>query len=80
MHAESGGPGSPEPMPVPRLGIGTIVRHLQFGVGRIVAHEPGQYVLAFRTDSPKAQGEDRAVSVAVARPGGSGRTIRGDTP
>ena len=48
MHAESGGPGRPDPPPVPRLGIGTIVRHLQFGVGRIVAHEPGQYVIAFR--------------------------------
>lgn len=34
--------------PGPRLGIGTIVRHLQFGAGRIVAYEPGQYVIAFR--------------------------------
>ena len=34
--------------PVPRLGIGTIVRHVQFGTGRIVAYEPGQYVIAFR--------------------------------
>jgi hypothetical protein len=48
MHPESGGPGPADPTPVPRLGIGTIVRHLQFGVGRIVAHEPGQYVIAFR--------------------------------
>ena len=48
MHPETGGPGRPDPTPVPRLGIGTIVRHLQFGVGRIVAHEPGQYVIAFR--------------------------------
>jgi hypothetical protein len=28
--------------------MGTIVRHLQFGVGRIVAYEPGQYVIVFR--------------------------------
>ena len=34
--------------PVPRLGIGTIVRHIQFGIGRIVAYEPGQYVIVFR--------------------------------
>jgi hypothetical protein len=33
---------------VPRLGIGTVVRHLQFGTGRIVGHEPGQYVIVFR--------------------------------
>src|SRR5262249_27274576 len=33
---------------VPRLGIGTIVRHFQFGSGRIVAYEPGQYVIVFR--------------------------------
>ena len=39
-----------------------------------------QYVLAFRTDSQKAQGEYRAVSVAVARPGVSVRTIRGYIP
>ena len=32
----------------PRLGIGTIVKHMQFGAGRIVAYEPGQYVIAFR--------------------------------
>jgi VWFA-related protein len=39
-----------------------------------------QYVLAFRTDSQKPQGEYRAVSVAVARPGVSIRTIRGYIP
>jgi VWFA-related protein len=39
-----------------------------------------QYVLAFRTDSQKPQGEYRAVSVAVARPGVSVRTIRGYIP
>lgn len=48
MAPESGGPGPSDPTSVPRLGIGTIVRHLQFGAGRIVAHEPGQYVIAFR--------------------------------
>jgi VWFA-related protein len=39
-----------------------------------------QYVLAFRTDSQKPQGEYRAVNVAVARPGVSVRTIRGYIP
>jgi hypothetical protein len=36
------------PPAAPRLGIGTIVRHLQFGTGRVVAYEPGQYVIVFR--------------------------------
>ena len=36
------------PAPGPRLGIGTIVRHFQFGTGRVVAYEPGQYVIVFR--------------------------------
>jgi hypothetical protein len=39
---------SAEPGPVPRLGVGTIVRHVQFGAGRVVAYEPGQYVIVFR--------------------------------
>ena len=39
-----------------------------------------QYILAFRTDSQKPQGEYRAVSVAVAKPGISVRTIRGYIP
>jgi hypothetical protein len=34
--------------PAPRYGVGSIVRHLQFGVGRIVAYEAGQYVIIFR--------------------------------
>src|SRR5262245_46779739 len=34
--------------PVARLGIGSIVRHVQFGAGRIVAYEPGQYVIVLR--------------------------------
>jgi hypothetical protein len=32
----------------PRLGVGTIVKHVQFGLGRVVAYEPGQYVIVFR--------------------------------
>jgi hypothetical protein len=36
------------PEPAPRLGIGTVVKHVQFGVGRIVAYEPGHYVIVFR--------------------------------
>jgi VWFA-related protein len=39
-----------------------------------------QYILAFRTDSQKPQGEYRAVNVAVNRPGVSVRTIRGYIP
>jgi hypothetical protein len=32
----------------PRFGVGSIVRHLQFGVGRVVAYEPTEYVIVFR--------------------------------
>lgn len=32
----------------PRFGVGSIVRHLQFGAGRVVGHEPGQYVIVFK--------------------------------
>ncbi len=32
----------------PRFGVGSIVRHLQFGVGRVVALEPTEYVIVFR--------------------------------
>src|SRR5262249_5134133 len=39
---------SPASTPSPRFGIGSIVRHLQFGVGRVVDLEPGQYVIVFR--------------------------------
>jgi hypothetical protein len=46
MHPETSGGGDPKALP--RLGIGTIVRHVQFGAGRVVAYEPGQYVIAFR--------------------------------
>jgi hypothetical protein len=31
-----------------RFGIGSIVRHVQFGTGRIVGYEPDQYVIVFR--------------------------------
>ena len=48
MSPESTSPGGSGPAAVPRLGIGTIVRHFQFGVGRVVAYEPGQYVIVFR--------------------------------
>jgi hypothetical protein len=48
MSQESAAPGGSAPGRSPRLGIGTIVRHLQFGTGRVVAYEPGQYVIVFR--------------------------------
>jgi hypothetical protein len=47
MSPESASPGRPAPAAVPRLGIGTIVRHFQFGRGRVVAYEPDQYVIVF---------------------------------
>ncbi len=48
MSPETASSASRESAPVPRLGVGTIVKHVQFGVGRIVAYEPGQYVIVFR--------------------------------
>ena len=48
MAPESASPGGQAPAATPRLGIGTIVRHFQFGLGRVVAYEPGQYVIVFR--------------------------------
>src|SRR5712692_875526 len=48
MSSESTSAGAPASAPVPRLGVGTIIRHLQFGLGRVVAYEPGQYVIVFR--------------------------------
>src|SRR5262245_57883454 len=39
---------SQPPAAPPRFGIGSIVRHLQFGVGRIVCDEPGHYVIVFK--------------------------------
>ena len=38
---------SPAPA-APRFGLGSIVRHLQFGSGRVVAYEPAQYVIVFK--------------------------------
>jgi hypothetical protein len=32
----------------PRFGVGSIVRHLQFGTGRVVAYESAQYVIVFK--------------------------------
>jgi Ca-activated chloride channel family protein len=39
-----------------------------------------QYVVAFRTDSQKPDGEYRAVAVAIAKPGITARTIKGYIP
>jgi hypothetical protein len=36
------------PQPAPRFGIGALVRHGEFGVGRVVDYEAGQYVIVFR--------------------------------
>jgi len=47
---------------------------------RIEEELRSQYVLAFRSDSPKPPGEYRAVEVAVTRPGITARTIRGYIP
>ena len=44
MSAPDAAPAAPGP----RAGIGSLVRHDQFGAGRIVALEPGQYVVVFR--------------------------------
>jgi len=48
MSQETSPSGGRASAPVPRLGIGTIVRHIQFGAGRIVGYEPSQYVIVFR--------------------------------
>jgi VWFA-related protein len=47
---------------------------------RIEEELRSQYVLAFRTDSQKPPGQYRGVTVAVAKPGISVRTIRGYIP
>ena len=39
-----------------------------------------QYILAFRSDSPKPPGEYRSIAVAIAKPGVTARTIRGYIP
>jgi hypothetical protein len=63
------------PAPGPRLGIGTLVRHEQFGVGRVVAHEPGQYVIVFRSADTRrvAYGYD---GLRVEEPRGDPETDR----
>jgi hypothetical protein len=48
MSAESASSSRPESDTTPRLGIGSLVRHIQFGIGRIVGYDPGQYVIVFR--------------------------------
>jgi len=48
MAQENPVAGGSTPVPVPHLGVGTIVRHIQFGTGRVVGYEPGQYVIVFR--------------------------------
>jgi VWFA-related protein len=47
---------------------------------RIEEELRSQYILAFRTDSQKPDGEYRAVNVAVAKPGITARTIKGYIP
>jgi VWFA-related protein len=49
-------------------------------VQRIEEELRSQYVVAFRTDSQKPDGEYRAVVVAVDKPGVSARTIKGYIP
>ena len=48
----------PRAQATPRFGLGTLVRHLQFGTGRVVGYEPGQYVVVFKG------GDTRRVDVA----------------
>lgn len=48
MAQENPASGGSASVPVPHLGVGTIVRHIQFGTGRVVGYEPGQYVIVFR--------------------------------
>ncbi len=47
---------------------------------RIEEELRSQYIVAFRTDSQKPDGEYRAISVAVDRPGVTARTIKGYIP
>jgi VWFA-related protein len=47
---------------------------------RIEEELRSQYVLAYRTDSQKPDGEYRTVSVAIAEPGVTARTIKGYIP
>jgi hypothetical protein len=45
MSSQPSQPGSGS---APRFGIGSIVRHIQFGLGRVVAYEAGHYVIVFK--------------------------------
>ena len=47
---------------------------------RIEEELRSQYIVAFRTDSQKPDGQYRAVQVAVGRPGVTARTIKGYIP
>ncbi len=49
-------------------------------VQRIEEELRSQYIVAFRTDSQKPDGEYRAVTVAVDKPGVTARTIKGYIP
>jgi hypothetical protein len=59
----------------PRAGIGSLVRHDQFGTGRVVALEPGQYVIVFRGGDTRrvAYGYD---GITVQGPRGDPETDR----
>jgi hypothetical protein len=48
MSSQNPSPGGTASSGVPRFGIGTVVRHLQFGTGRIVGYDAAQYVIVFR--------------------------------
>jgi VWFA-related protein len=47
---------------------------------RIEEELRSQYILAFRSDSPKPPGEYRAIEVSVLKPGITARTVRGYIP
>ena len=47
---------------------------------RIEEELRSQYIVAFRTDSQKPDGEYRAVQVSVSKPGVTTRTIKGYIP
>jgi VWFA-related protein len=54
------------------------------GVGQITAQIEeelrSQYILAFRSDSQRPMGDYRAISVSIAKPGITARTVRGYIP
>lgn len=53
--------------------IGEVTQHIEEELR-------SQYILAFRSDSPKPAGEYRTIEVAVSKPGITARTIRGYIP